>query len=111
MSVDGTDCTIKEPYPFDTQFFSEKLNGPGYKYEIAICIATASIVWINGPFKAGKNDVTIFDEDGLKDALCDDECVEVDQGYKGDDKLKNTTSCSQGRTGSRRALFVCVTRM
>ena len=25
----------------------------------------------------------------MKDALCDDECVEVDQGYRGDDKLKN----------------------
>lgn len=89
MSVDGVDCAIKEPYPFNTGIFLKKLNGPGYKYEIAICIKTGAIVWVNGPFKAGRPDKTIFTDDGLKDALCDQECVEVDKGYQGDDKFKN----------------------
>lgn len=97
MSVDCVDCAVKEPYPFDKGIFSEKLNGPGYKYEIGICIATGDIVWVNGPFKAGKNDSTIFKEDGLMDALCEDECVEVDAGYKGSDKFKNP-NISQCRT-------------
>jgi hypothetical protein len=96
ISVDGTDCPIEELYPFDKGIFSEKLNGPGYKYEVGVCIRTADIVWVNGPFKAGRADKTIFQEDGLRDALCDDECVEADAGYQGDDKLKNP-NISQSR--------------
>jgi hypothetical protein len=96
VSVDGVDCPIQEPYPFDKSIFSEKLNGPGYKYEVGICIKTADIVWINGPFKAGRGDATIFKEDGLRAALADDECVEVDGGYQGDDKMKNP-NISQSR--------------
>jgi hypothetical protein len=64
------------------------LNGPGYKYEVGVCIQTGDIVWINGPFKAGRSDVTIFQEDGLKDALCDNECVECDAVYVGEEKFK-----------------------
>ena len=36
ISVDGTDCPIEELYPFDRGIFSEKLNGPGYKYEVGV---------------------------------------------------------------------------
>jgi hypothetical protein len=82
--VDGTDCSVKEPRPFDTKIFSKKLNGPGVKYEVGVSIQTCDIVWINGPFKAGKQDTTIFQEDGMQAALCDDECVEADAGYRGD---------------------------
>lgn len=89
ISADGTDCPIQEPYPFDTGIFSEKLNGPGLKYEVGVCIATGHIVWINGPYKAGKNDVTIFAEEGLLDALADDECVEVDAGYQGHQEMRH----------------------
>ena len=89
ISVDGTDCPVKEPRPFDTKIFSEKLNGPGLKYEVGVAIQTCDIVWINGPFKAGRPDKTIFKEDGLKAALCEDERVEVDRGYNGDDCLMN----------------------
>jgi hypothetical protein len=53
-------------------------------------------VWLNGPFKAGKADCKIFQEHGTKDALCDDECIEVDRGNQGDDKLK-TPNVAQSR--------------
>lgn len=33
MSVDGTDCPVYEPWPFDPKWFSKKFNGPGVKYE------------------------------------------------------------------------------
>eukprot|EP00980_Cylindrotheca_fusiformis_P021098 scaffold8090_cov82-Cylindrotheca_fusiformis.AAC.11 len=89
VSVDCTDCPIKEPWPFDTKVFSEKYNGPAYKYEVAVCIRTGDIVWINGPFEAGKHDITIFRNDGLMQALCDDECIEADRGYQGEDRCKN----------------------
>ena len=87
ISVDGTDCPVYEPSPFDRKMYSHKLDGPGVKYEVAVCIKTAKIVWINGPFIASKNDTTIFTE-GLSHLLYDDEGVEVDKGYRGDNKMK-----------------------
>lgn len=91
ITVDGVDCPIKEQYPFDKEIFSHKLNGPGYKYEVGVSISRADIVWINGLFKAGRGDQTIFIEDGLSDILCDDEYAEVDGGYNGSDKMKGPT--------------------
>jgi hypothetical protein len=49
-----------------------------------------------GLFKAGKADCTIFQEHGTKDALCDDERIEVDLGNQGDDKLR-TPNIAQSR--------------
>ena len=86
MSVDGTDCPVFEPMPFNKEMFSHKLNGPGVKYEVGVCLKTARIVWVNGPFVGSKSDGKIF-RDGLGALLCDDECVEVDKGYRGDDKM------------------------
>ena len=89
ISLDGIDCAVNEPFPFNKQMFSEKFNGPALKYEVVVCIATGQIVWVNGPFEGGRSDVTIFKEDGLLDALAEEECVEVDMGYQGSTKLKN----------------------
>lgn len=100
ITVDGIDCPIKEIWPFDESIFSKKLNGPGYKYEIGVCIKTGAIVWVNGPFKAGRHDKTIFVEEGLKAALCEDECVEGDNAYKGDDQLK-TAEMAQTKTAKK----------
>ena len=55
-SVDGTDCPIKEPWPFDASMCSQKLNGPGCKHEVAVATKTCDTVRINGPFKAGTNE-------------------------------------------------------
>jgi hypothetical protein len=61
MTIDGTDMPINETYPFDPALYSYKLNGPGLRYEIAVCIATGQIVWINGPYKPARwVDITIF---------------------------------------------------
>ena len=54
ITVDGTDFWIYEPSPFDTKkWYSHKINGPAVRYEVAVCIKTGWIVWINGPFPAG----------------------------------------------------------
>lgn len=55
------------------------------RYEVAVCIATGHIVWINGPYPCGKNpDITIFHK-GLKGALNWGERVdEADKGYRGE---------------------------
>ena len=87
ISIDGTDCPVFEPWPFSTKLYSHKLNGPGLKYEVGVCLATGRIVWINGPFVGSKHDGTIF-RNGLSPLLHDDEAVEVDRGYGGDNKMK-----------------------
>ena len=60
ISVDGTDCPIHEPCPFDKAWFSQKFKGPGVKYEIAIDVLTGDCVWISGPYQASKSDIKIF---------------------------------------------------
>lgn len=87
ISVDGTDCPVFESWPFSTKMYSHKFNGPAVKYELAVCLKTAMIVWINGPFLGSKHDNTIFKE-GLSQLLFDEEAVEADRGYEGDNKLK-----------------------
>lgn len=82
MSVDCTDCYIKQKGP---TFSSHKLKKKsGLRYEVAVAIGSGEIVWINGPFQAGEfPDVTIFRE-CLQTALDDNERVEADDGYRGD---------------------------
>jgi hypothetical protein len=87
ISVDGFDAPINEPFPFNRKWYSQKLNGPGVKYEVAVCISTGHIVWFNGPFPAGEGDSDIFSET-LSALLCEDEGVEVDGGYRGNDRMK-----------------------
>jgi hypothetical protein len=54
------------------------------RYEIALCIQTGDIVWINGPFPCGNyNDLTIF-RSGLMSELANAERVEADDGYIGE---------------------------
>ena len=65
LSVDGVDSSIKEPFPFHKTIYLEKLNDPGLKYEVDVCIKTGYICWVNGPFKAGTHNVTVF-KNGLK---------------------------------------------
>ena len=53
MSVDGTDCRIREPSPFNPMWYSHKFSGPGLRYEVGVSIHEEGIVWINGPFPCG----------------------------------------------------------
>jgi DDE superfamily endonuclease len=64
VTMDGTDFRIMEPSPFDPKWLSEKLNGPGVKYEVAVCIQTGWIVHTHGPFPCGQwHDLTIARDD------------------------------------------------
>ena len=73
--------------PLDKQMHSHKLNGPGVKRELAVCIKSSLIAWINGPFIGGKHDSIIFRE-ALTNHLFEDEAVECDAGYGKDRKLR-----------------------
>jgi DDE superfamily endonuclease len=73
LSVDGTHCWIKEPghpeFSQDKSKYSHKLNKAGKSYELGIDL-TGGLIWMNGPYDAGENDIQIFrKEDGLKQRL------------------------------------------
>lgn len=53
ITVDGTDCRIQEPIPFDEKWYSHKFKGAGLRYEVGLCIQTGHIVWKNGPYPCG----------------------------------------------------------
>ena len=64
------------------KWFSEKYKCAAVRYEIGISILGGDIVWINGPFPAGRfNDATIFQHKGLLSNLEENERVEADNGY------------------------------
>jgi hypothetical protein len=83
VSVDGTDFEIREPQPFDRQWYSHKFKGPGVRYEVVVAIATGWIVRINGPFACGGFlDLRVANlPGGLIDDLDDDEMFVADRGY------------------------------
>jgi len=73
MSVDGTHCWIHEPdhplFSIDDKFYSHKYNKSGVNYELAVSLKESKLIWMNGPFKAGKSDMKVFREHGLRDKL------------------------------------------
>ena len=81
ISVDGTDLQIPE---HGQTFYSHKFKKSGLHYEVALCILTGSIVWINGPYECGVwPDISIF-RNSLKTHLAPNERVEADDGYVGE---------------------------
>jgi len=80
-STDGTDFRIKEQYPFDGKWCSHKFKGPGLRYEVAIGIQNAWIVWINGPFPAGAWPDLKITRSSLAYFLDDGEKLLADKGY------------------------------
>jgi hypothetical protein len=86
LGVDGTDCKTweqKHPlFPQDRQTFSKKFNHGGLKYEIGVALFEDQICWVNGPFPAGRHDLTIFRNDGLMDLIPLGKMVMADRGYR-----------------------------
>jgi len=82
VSVDGTDCQIQEPSPFNAKWYSHKFKGPGLRYEVGVCISTGHIVWAHGPFPCGTYpDLRVF-RLRMKGKLLPDEKVVADSGYR-----------------------------
>lgn len=84
---DCTDCPILEPWPFDSTYWSHKLNGPALKYAITMAIHSGYIVHWAGPFKPSVSDITIFRND-LMNQLNPLEPIEVDSGGGGEFQTK-----------------------
>lgn len=92
-TVDGTMIKSHEPnhekYPKDRKAFSFKHHASGYNYEIVLSLVESKIIWLNGPFKAGTNDIQMLTcEDGLCDLLRHQQKrLIADSGYRGYDDI------------------------
>ena len=89
MSVDGVHCRVQEPkHPLwskNPKYYSHKFKQAALCYELAVSVYHNKLVWMNGPFPAGKPDITIFrEEGGLKDKIPDGKRVIGDKGYRGE---------------------------
>jgi hypothetical protein len=64
ISVDGVHCRINEPkHPTLSKnpgFYSHKFHSAAVDYEIAISIFTQQVVWVNGPHKVARHDITVY---------------------------------------------------
>jgi hypothetical protein len=97
VSVDGTHFQTKQPTDFAVAkaFFSHKNQKPALSYEVALCIHTGWIVWINGPFPGATHDITMF-RNSLLSHLDPGERVEADDGYIGE--APNYVKCPRSFT-------------
>ena len=82
ITVDGTDFETIEYVPFDPGRRSHKLNRPGLRYELAICIAKCHIVHINGPFLCGDWPDLRIARNLLHSRLGPNEYYLADAGYR-----------------------------
>ena len=92
MTVDGTDFRIpqKGAATKGNAFASHKYAGKSaLRYELGVDILAGNLVWIQGPYPAGKyTDIVIFNK-VLRNFLEPGERVEADEGYCGHpDKIK-----------------------
>lgn len=87
MSIDGTDFRITQTGPVSkgNPFASFKYKGKSaLRYEVGLDILEGNLIWIRGPYPAGKyNDITIF-RDCLAHQLEPYERVVADKGYVGE---------------------------
>jgi hypothetical protein len=86
LTVDGVHCRTKEQWhetlAYDTKYFSHKFKAAGVSYEVALLVHEDRVVWLNGPFKAGTNDLAIFTgNNGLHSFIPAGKKVIADKGY------------------------------
>jgi hypothetical protein len=93
ISVDGTDFRILEPVPFDRKWYSHKINGPGLRYEIGMCISTGHIVWAHGGLPCGEWPDLRLSRDALIYFMSSTEKALADKGYR--DKNYFVYSCNE----------------
>ena len=106
MSVDGVHFVTEEPthpdFPKDKGYFSFKHNSAGFVYELGISLYESRLIWFNGPFPAGMNDIQIFTEQGLKHKLqSTGKKVIADGGYRGYPKIASTPNSQDSEEVSK----------
>lgn len=100
VTLDGTDCRIREPTPFSKKWYSHKFKAAEVRYEIGISIVEAEIVWANGGVPCGEwNDLKLAKELYLHFAK--NEITLADKGYRLAGKFKQPSNACEKRLLAR----------
>jgi hypothetical protein len=96
VTVDGVHCRVQEPqHPTkskDQSYYSHKFKQSGLNYELGLSVFDDSLVWMNGPFKASRHDITIFRNAGLQERIPAGHRIIGDRGYIGEPAVISTTN-------------------
>lgn len=95
MTVDGTHFRIEEPrhkkLSQDRRYYSHKTGSAGLNYELGISLSESQLIWMNGPFPAGENDISVFKRHGLYAHLTSTGRKAIgDMGYRGIPEVLST---------------------
>ena len=94
MTVDGVHCRMQEPRhetkSKDTTFYSHKFKTSGLDYELGISVFNSALVWMNGPFKASRHDITVFRKAGLQLQIPEGHRIIGDNSFDGEPLLIST---------------------
>ena len=82
FSLDGIDCRINEPSPFDARWWSHKFNSAGLRYEVGISIYSGHIIWVNGSVPCGEWDDLSLARSSIIGYLDEHEMIMADSGYR-----------------------------
>ena len=82
-SADGIDFLIREQTPFDGKWWSHKYHRAALRYEIGISVTSGEIVWMFGPFPAGKYSYQRKYNMKMRHCLAENEKILGDLGYGG----------------------------
>jgi hypothetical protein len=108
--LDGTDYPTREPSPFNKKWYSHKMNGPGVRYKIAICIQTGVPVWTNGPYPCGSWPDLRIARHALIDALDPREYYIADGGYRDGGQWSVTPTGRHDFSDKQKISRSCMTR-
>lgn len=100
VSLDGVDCRIEEPQPFNKKWFSHKFKAAGIRYEIGISIVEAEIVWASGGFPCGEwPDIKIAMD--LYVSFAQNETTLADKGYRQKQYFKQPSNKAEKKVLAR----------
>ena len=84
LNVDGTNFRQQEKkhhqYNQDSKEWLFKFKRCACKFEIGLMIHESKVVWLNGPWRGGKSDLTIFEE-SLVHKIPEGKYIIADSGY------------------------------
>lgn len=100
VTLDGTDCRIREPIPFNKKWFSHKFKAAGVRYEIGLSIGNGDIVWASGGLPCGDwPDLKIAKDQYLRYAK--NEITLADKGYRFKNYFKQPSNSYEKRLLAR----------
>jgi hypothetical protein len=113
LTVDGVHCRVSEAKTVEyKKMYSHKFHQAAFDYEIGLSVYESRLVWVNGPFPASFNDISIF-RMGLKQKIPRGKLIIADNGYRGEARYISTPNPSdpkelrmfKGRARARQESF------